>query len=111
MGIRRTERSFKDELPVDELKLRLNNVREKIAQNTPDNEVLKILMITHKVLAAQQGYEQLLDILDDGLRNKEDPFLISLLIQLNRYIMHLILRIPSCFLIRLASNGIRLQKI
>lgn len=33
-------------------------------------------MITHKVLAAQQGYEQLLDILDDGLRNKEDPFLI-----------------------------------
>lgn len=76
VGIRRTERSFKDELPVDELKLRLNNVREKIAQNTPDNEVLKILMITHKVLAAQQGYEQLLDILDDGLRNKEDPFLI-----------------------------------
>ena len=33
-------------------------------------------MITHKVLASQQGYEKLLDILDDGLRDKEDPFLI-----------------------------------
>ena len=35
-----------------------------------------MLMITHKVLASQQGYEQLLDILEDGLRDKEDPFLI-----------------------------------
>ena len=33
-------------------------------------------MITHKVLATQQGYEQLLDVLGDGLRNKEDPFLL-----------------------------------
>ena len=33
-------------------------------------------MITHKVLATQQGYEQLLEILDDGLRDKEDPFLL-----------------------------------
>ena len=33
-------------------------------------------MITHKVLATQQGYEQLLEILADGLSDKEDPFLI-----------------------------------
>ena len=33
-------------------------------------------MITHKVLATQQGYEKLLDILNDGLRDKEDPFLL-----------------------------------
>lgn len=33
-------------------------------------------MITHKVLATQQGYEQLLNVLGDGLRNKEDPFLL-----------------------------------
>lgn len=33
-------------------------------------------MITHKVIATQQGYEQLLEILDDGLRDKEDPFLL-----------------------------------
>lgn len=75
-GVRRTERNFKNELPVDELRERLNNIREKIEQSTPATEDLKVLMITHKVLASQQGYEQLLDILDDGLRNKEDPFLI-----------------------------------
>ena len=33
-------------------------------------------MITHKVLATQQGYEQLLEILSDGLREKRDPFLL-----------------------------------
>ena len=33
-------------------------------------------MITHKVLAAQQGYERLLSIINDGLRDKEDPFLL-----------------------------------
>ncbi|CUQ17657.1 Uncharacterised protein [uncultured Flavonifractor sp.] len=33
-------------------------------------------MITHKVLATQQGYEHLLAIIDDGLRDKQDPFLL-----------------------------------
>ena len=75
-GIRRTERNFKNELPAEELRIRLNNVRDKIKKATPADENLKVLMITHKVLASQQGYEQLLEILDDGLRNKEDPFLI-----------------------------------
>lgn len=75
-GVRRTERNFKNELPAAELRTRLNTIRAKIEQNTPPDENLKVLMITHKVLASQQGYEQLLDILDDGLRNKEDPFLI-----------------------------------
>lgn len=45
-------------------------------QETPADEELKVLMITHKVLATQQGYEKLLDILNDGLRDKEDPFLL-----------------------------------
>ena len=75
-GVRRTERNFKNELPVDELRKRLNNIREKIKKTTPSDEVLKVLMITHKVLASQQGYEKLLDILADRLRNREDPFLI-----------------------------------
>ena len=75
-GVRRTERNFKNELPAAELRTRLNTIRAKIEQNTPADEDLKVLMITHKVLASQQGYEQLLDILEDGLRNKEDPFLI-----------------------------------
>lgn len=75
-GARRTERNFKNELPAAEFKARLNTIVTKIEQNTPADEDLKVLMITHKVLASQQGYEQLLDILDDALRNKEDPFLI-----------------------------------
>lgn len=75
-GARRTERNFKNELPAAEFKARLNTIVTKIEQNTPADEDLKVLMITHKVLASQQGYEQLLDILNDALRNKEDPFLI-----------------------------------
>lgn len=75
-GVRRTERNFKNDLPADELRKRLNNIRQKIEEATPNDENLKVLMITHKVLASQQGYEKLLDILDDGLRDKEDPFLI-----------------------------------
>lgn len=74
-GTRRTDRNFKGELPPVELKLRLNKVVEKIKQEATA-EKLKVLMITHKVLSTQQGYERLLDILNDGLRDKEDPFLL-----------------------------------
>ena len=75
-GLRRTDRNFKGELPPEELRTRLKNVTEKIKQKTSAEEKLKVLMITHKVLAVQQGYEKLLDILNDGLREKEDPFLL-----------------------------------
>lgn len=75
-GPRRADHNFKNELPPEELKSRLNKVTEKIKQETPADEELKVLMITHKVLATQQGYEKLLDILNDGLRDKEDPFLL-----------------------------------
>lgn len=74
-GTRRTDRNFKGELPPEELKLRLNKVVEKIKQEATAEE-LKVLMITHKVLSTQQGYERLLDIMNDGLRDKEDPFLL-----------------------------------
>ena len=77
VGERRTDRNFKGDLPADELKNRLTNLTEHIKTNhIPDNESLKILMITHKVLASQQGYENLLDILANGLRDKEDIFLL-----------------------------------
>ena len=57
-------------------KTMLDEIEAKIKQDTPNDESLKILMITHKVLATQQGYEELLNVLGDGLRNKEDPFLL-----------------------------------
>ena len=83
MGIRRTDRNFKGDLPADELKKRLTNVIEYIKQNCISaNENLKTLMITHRVLAAQQGYNKLLDILGNGLRDKEDPFLLFFMEQL-----------------------------
>lgn len=77
VGERRTDRNFKGDLPVEELKERLINLKEYIrSKHISDNESLKILMITHKVLASQQGYDKLLDIIDNGLRDKEDIFLM-----------------------------------
>lgn len=75
-GARRSDRTFKDDLPAEELKSRLYQLSECIKKNVPKDENIKILMITHKVLATQQGYEQLLAIIDDGLRDKQDPFLL-----------------------------------
>lgn len=75
-GERRTDRNFKDDLPSEQLKMRLDNLYNKIKEDTPSDEKIKILMITHKVLAIQQGYERLLDIINDGLRDKEDIFLM-----------------------------------
>lgn len=75
-GARRTDRNFKGDLPAEELKNRLDTITKHIKSTVPADENLKVLMITHKVLAAQQGYERLLEILQDGLRDKEDPFLL-----------------------------------
>ncbi|MCM1438013.1 MAG: AAA family ATPase [Roseburia sp.] len=75
-GVRRTDRGFRGDLPAEELRDRLNKIVSHIKEVVPNEESLKILMITHKVLAVQQGYENLLDILDDGLRDKEDPVLL-----------------------------------
>ena len=76
LGERRKDRGFKNDLPVPELRTRLDGIRKSIKEKYPPEEKLKSLMITHKVLAAQQGYEQLLDILNNGLRDKEDIFLL-----------------------------------
>lgn len=77
IGKRRTDRNFNGDLPADELKYRLTNLVKHIKNNhISDNENLKVLMITHKVLASQQGYEKLLDILANGLRDKQDVFLL-----------------------------------
>lgn len=77
VGERRTDRNFNGDIPADELKYRLTNLVKHIKNNhIPDNENLKVLMITHKVLASQQGYEKLLDILANALRDKQDAFLL-----------------------------------
>ena len=74
-GERRQEKNFKGDLPAHELKERLNSLSQSIQESYP-GESIKTLMITHKVLATQQGYERLLEIIDNGLRDKEDVFLL-----------------------------------
>ena len=74
-GVRRLDRSFKDDLPASELKIRLENLSRVINNHYP-KEKLKTLMLTHKVLANQQGYENLLSILGDRFKNNEDELLL-----------------------------------
>lgn len=79
-GERRTDRNFNGDLPAEEMKARLNNLTAHIKNIIPLEDSLKVLMITHKVLASQQGYERLLEILADGLRDKQDPFLMFFMV-------------------------------
>jgi DNA helicase-2/ATP-dependent DNA helicase PcrA len=76
-GVRNTDRYFKGDLPFEILEKRLTAV-EKIFRQTimQPEENLKILMITHRVLAAQQGYSNLLHLLGDAFRNEEDEILM-----------------------------------
>lgn len=75
-GHRRTDRAFNGDLPVEELKSRLNNLIIHIKNNKISaDENLKTLMITHKVLASQQGYNSLLEVLGERLKNNEDEIL------------------------------------
>lgn len=69
---KRRERYFKNDLPVEELKKRIDKLQKCIEDSSDPYESTKTLMITHKVLAAQQGYSKLLDILGDKLSNDED---------------------------------------
>ena len=76
-GQRVEEGIFKNDLPVVELQSRLSKLKEQIKNNIMGvDETLKVLMITHKVLASQQGYDKLLDLISDGLKEKEDAFLL-----------------------------------
>lgn len=75
-GQRQTDRFWKDDLPDTELQKRVQNIKEYIEKNTPTDETEKILMITHKVLAKQQGYEKLLNKLQGHIRDNQDIFLM-----------------------------------
>lgn len=73
LGTRRIDRNFKGELLKEVLEERINKIEEHCKKSTPDGEKIKILMITHKVLASQQGYESLLELFGDGFKNADDP--------------------------------------
>lgn len=82
-GERRLDGNFKGDLPSIKLQERLNSLIDHIKHNCiPTNENIKVLMITHRVLAVQQGYYKLLDILNESLKDKEDPFLLFFMEQI-----------------------------
>ncbi len=68
-GQRRDDRNFKYDLPIEELSKRLSSIENKF---TYQGETLKTLMLTHRVLASHQGYENLLRILGDKLKDMTD---------------------------------------
>lgn len=67
---------YKDELPNDELQKRVRDSLNKLIESGWDEDHTKVLMLTHKLLARQQGYDQLLTLLDEGLKSNDDPLLL-----------------------------------
>lgn len=72
---RRRDFYYKGDLPDDEIQHRHKILRDKLLEQYSEEE-FKSLMITHKVLAKAQGYDELLNILDDGLKQKDDQVLL-----------------------------------
>lgn len=76
-GARRTDRNFKNDLPAEELKLRLDTLNDNIKANIiGEKETIKNLMITHRILASQQGYDKLFELLGDKIKDKDDDILL-----------------------------------
>lgn len=66
----------KGDLPSDELKRRLNSVRQRLGESSSGNEESqKVLMLTHRLLSEQQGYENLLKLLGAAFKSGDDDVL------------------------------------
>ena len=75
-GTRNTDRYFKGDLPFEIIEKRLTSIENYFHEIIMQpEEKLKILMITHRILAMQQGYSNLLNLLDDAFKNGEDDIL------------------------------------
>jgi hypothetical protein len=70
-GARSNERYFKGELPDDVLSSYVSSVQEKLSRKGW-GEVDKTLMLTHRLLAKQQDYQKLLEVLGNHLRDQDD---------------------------------------
>lgn len=85
IGERRDDKLFNGDLPAEELRKRVDSVRDVCSKkwkdeknNEKNNEKNdeKILMLTHRALAMQQNYAELLDVITPkGIRDNEDPLL------------------------------------
>ena len=75
---RRSDGMFKGDLPAPVLKTYVESVKKKFDENLTDNEKIEILMLTHRILADQQGYPVLFELLGDGLKDGDDDLLCYL---------------------------------
>lgn len=75
-GMRQTG-YYKGELPNEILEERIKELQNKLSEiyNWNDEDEHITLMITHKMLAKQQKYANLLNLLDERLKDGEDPYL------------------------------------
>lgn len=72
-GVRRQEKIFKEDLPQSELSTRIESIEKMFIIKS---ETQKTLMLTHKVLASYQGYEHLLNIMGDSLKDFSNSLFI-----------------------------------
>lgn len=77
-GQRRNDRNFTGDLPSDIAETYVNAIKEKFNKTISNEEKIKVLMLTHRILAEQQGYPSLFELLGDGLRNADDDLLCYL---------------------------------
>lgn len=77
-GLRRTDRNFKGDLPTTVLEEYVDSIKKKNNKETDDKDKFKVLMLTHRILADQQGYSTLFELLGDGLKNADDELLCYL---------------------------------
>lgn len=67
---------YKDELVDDVLFDCINNTIEKLSTLGWESDTTKKLMLTHKMLAKEQGYANILDVLGDHFKNIDDEHLL-----------------------------------
>lgn len=70
-GARRNDRNFIGDLPVEEIRKRLNN----IIKTFDDGSHLKVLMLTHKILASQQDYSNIYESFGSGFKDGDDKLI------------------------------------
>ncbi len=75
-GVRRTDSHNKGDLPLESVIALKDTLLEDLRKGGWDIEKTKVLMLTHNVIALQQGYGQLAKVFDrykDSFTKKEDP--------------------------------------
>ena len=80
VGTRQKGNHWKGDLPTEDAHRFLEGVRERLSNEGWDFDETKILMLTHKVLAAEQNYGQIVGAFryNDSFIKKEDPHIAFL---------------------------------